>query len=311
MALRTISVAAQRAVLTVTLTLVVLAGCASAGENRTGQTTRSTTATSSSSTTTTTASTTSSSSSSSSSTTAKKKRNFIAWILSLGAGSPPGPATAEFAAYEALRQQDCASALTLATTSGKVFSVTEAAAKACLAAGSGDQRLWREASRQRDDLRNADLNCLEVGVFGLLDRLVEAHDANPDLPFTFESGAGNGVPPCPSVSGLEPAKGKAGDDVTIRGDNLKFVKLVIVDFGNADRTCFEYDDDPTPSLTMPEPPAGVTSAEVIVAADPAQWEMGSSTFEYEPGVTTTGEPGASTTQATQTVGNAACPVDSP
>ena len=299
--------------LALALVLVVSAACGSGDDDASGGASASistTTATSGTS-----SGTSSTSSTSSSTTSTKKRQNVIAWILNLGAGSPPGPATAEFAAYEALRQQDCASALTLATTTGQVFSVIEAAAKACLAAGSGDQALWREATRQRDDLRDADLNCLEVGVFGLLDRLVAAHEADPDRPFTFKPGGGEGTPPCPRVSGVEPASGPSGEIVTIRGDNLQFVTLVIVDFGNGNHTCFEAFDDPSPSVQMPAPPDGVTSARVIVAAAPAQWEMGSASFTYEEPAPTTTETSSTGTPdiigAATGAGDVALPADCP
>jgi hypothetical protein len=192
------------------------------------------------------------------------------------------------------------------------FSVVEAAATACLAANTGDEDLWAEATSRRDDLRDADLNCLEVGVYGLLERLVDAHAADPDLPLTFERANGVGAPPCPTVSGLDPARGRAGDVVTITGKNLEFVTLVIVDFGDGSRTCFEFFENSSPSLAMPEPPEGVTSAQVVVAAHPAQWEMGGAAFEYEQSETTpTDGTETGTADATATVENAAFPADCP
>jgi predicted RNase H-like nuclease len=43
-----------------------------------------------------------------------------------------------------------------------VFSAIEAAAKACLAAKTGSQTLWRQARAQRDDVLDADLDCLQA-----------------------------------------------------------------------------------------------------------------------------------------------------
>jgi hypothetical protein len=226
----------------------------------------------------------STSSSSSSTSIPPKKRNVIAWILSLGAGSPPGPATAEFAAYQALRRQKCDTALTLATDSGRVFSAIEAAAKACVAARTGNQTLWAQARAQRDDLEDADLDCLQAGVFGLLDRLVDAHAAHPDRVFEFSTGQSRGAPPCPVVTGLEPAHGSAGQRVAITGRNLQYVKLVIVDLGDQGRVCFETPRTKAPTVIMPAP-QGATSARVIVVAAPAEWEMGAATFRYDPPAT--------------------------
>jgi hypothetical protein len=161
-----------------------------------------------------------------------------------------------------------------------VFSAIEAAAKACLAAKTGNQSMWRQARAQRDDLQDADLDCLQAGVFGLLDRLVDAHAAHPDRTFEFSIGGSRGAPPCPVVTGLEPAHGSAGQRVAIVGRNLQYVKLVIVDLGDQARVCFETPGTKKPTVFMPAP-QGATSARVIVVAAPADWEMGDATFQYD------------------------------
>jgi len=264
--------------LAVVITLAISTACGAADE---GGDAASTSATTSSSTSSSSSSSSSSSTSSSSSSSATpKKKNVIAWILSLGAGSPPGPATAEFGAYQALRRQKCDSALELATGGGQVFSAIEAAAKACLAAKTGNQSMWRKAREKRDDLQDADLDCLQAGVFGLLDRLVDAHAAHPDRTFEFSTGGSRGAPPCPTVTGLEPSHGSAGQRVTIIGRNLQYVKLVIVDLGDQGRVCFETPGTKKPTVFMPEP-QGAASARVIVVAAPADWEMGAATFRYD------------------------------
>ena len=164
-----------------------------------------------------------------------------------------------------------------------MFSAIEAAAKACQAAKTGSQTLWRQARAQRDDLQGADLDCLQAGVFGLLDRLVDAHAAHPDRTFEFSTGGSRGAPPCPTVTGLEPAHGNAGQRVAIVGRNLEYVKLVIIDLGNQGRVCIETPRTKQPTVLMPAP-QGAASARVIVVAAPADWEMGAATFRYDPPV---------------------------
>ena len=271
--------------LAIVMTLAISPACGATDEGGDAASTSSATSSTSSSSSSSSSSSGSSSSSSSTSATPKqkKKKNVIAWILSLGAGSPPGPATAEFAAYQALRRQQCDSALSLATDSGKVFSAIEAAATACLAAKSGDKDLWAQARAQRDDLADAGLDCLQAGVFALLDRLVDAHAAHPDRTFEFSTGGSRGAPPCPTVTGLEPAHGSAGQRVAIVGRNLQYVKLVIIDLGDQGRVCFETPRTKQPTVLMPAPD-GAAAARVIVVAAPADWEMGAATFRYEPPV---------------------------
>jgi hypothetical protein len=162
-----------------------------------------------------------------------------------------------------------------------VFSAIEAAAKACLAAKTGSQTLWRQARSQREDLQDADLDCLQAGVLGLLNRLVDAHAAHPDRTFEFSAGGSRGAPPCPTVTGLEPAHGSAGQRVAIVGRNLQYVKLVMIDLGDQGRVCFETTRTKQPTVLMPAP-QGAASARVIVVAAPADWEMGAATFRYDP-----------------------------
>lgn len=276
------------------MVVVVALCCAACGSGADSAASTSTTSASSdsSSSPSDTASTPESTDSSGSSTTQAKKKNVIAWVLGLGAGSPPGPAQAEFAAYQALLAQRCDEALTLATVDGQSFSAIEGAATACLAATTGNEDQWAKARSQRDDIRDADLDCLQVGAFDLLDRLVAAHDANPGQQFEFRKGDAQGAPPCPVVTGLDPAQGVAGQVVTIKGRNLKYVKIVVVDFGNPDdRACFDTTGSDAPTIQMPAP-QGATSARVIAVADPAQWEMGEATFSYESTDATTDTPAA-------------------
>lgn len=254
----------------------------------------------------TTTATTSATTSASTSTTTDGSRNVIAWILSLGAGSPPGPASDYMLAYDALLARDCDVALAEAR-SPQVQSVIEAAATACLAALNGDPALWAFAEERRAALTDADLSCLDAGVYALLGRLLDEHAENPDLTFDFEAGQAEGAPPCPAGIGLQPQRGQAGDVVTITGENLRFVKGVIVAFGPGEATCapdncFEVAGG-SPTFTMPEPPEGVMSARVIVFADPAQWQMGAATFGYDlptTSATTTSTSPEETTASTNT-----------
>lgn len=233
-----------------------------------------------------------------------KSRNIIAWILNLGAGSPPGPADDYMRAYDALLERDCEGALSEAT-SNQVQSVIEATATACLAALRGDDGLWEFAQERRDALADAeDLSCLDVGVFALLERLLDKHSEDPDLAFEFQAGDEEGAPPCPTDIGLEPNRGEPGDIVTITGKNLEFVKGALFDFGTGEdecsneENCIELDGAHSLAFEIPEPPDGVSSVRVVVLADPAQWQMGAATFEYvaptvgppEPPETTTGGP---------------------
>lgn len=216
-------------------------------------------------------------------------------------------------AYDALLEQDCEGALSEAT-SNQVQSVIEATATACLAALRGDDDSWDRAQERRDALADADLSCLDVGVFALLERLLDKHSENPDLTFEFQAGNAEGSPPCPTNIGLQPDRGEPGDVVTITGSNLRFVKGALLDFGTGEvecsneKNCFELDGPNSLAFPMPKPPAGVSSVRVVVLADPAQWQMGAATFEYvtptvgpsDPAETTTDEPTEPDPEPTET-----------
>jgi hypothetical protein len=210
----------------------------------------------------------------------RPRPNLIEWILNLGVGSPPGPATDYFAAYEELRKQNCRSALAKADQPGdEAFTVVSAAAKACVAATEGGEKLWSDAKAVRDAIDPASLHCLDVAAFRALDQLVNAHDQYPERRFRLVAGGEKAKPPCPRITGITPEIGNAGDVVTIRGRHLRQVRRIDVVLDGVRTSLDPVGDNSALRVPMPAAEPGST-ASIVIVADPGGWEMDSADFRY-------------------------------
>lgn len=171
-------------------------------------------------------------------------RNVIAWILDLGPSAPAGPTAFEI--YKPLQERRCDAVVGVQGFSRldqDVQRLYRGAASACLAAfQNGDrQHLWAEAENAYASMNPSALNCIDTAAYALLKRLVVAHRTNPHGDFEAVTNPGSAErPPCPTISGLDPARGPQNTTVTIRGSNLGRVEDVLI----------HYDDGSTESATL-------------------------------------------------------------
>jgi hypothetical protein len=117
--------------------------------------------------------------------------------------------------YVALSRHDCDAV-------DGAWPVISAAADACLAAGGADdaETRWQRAADVRDAANPSSLDCMDAMAYALLDALVDAHQAFPELPFRFGTGDSLGKSTCLAISSVDPASGTSGDEVVVRGVNM-------------------------------------------------------------------------------------------
>ena len=109
---------------------------------------------------------------------------------------------------------------------GQVLYV--AAARACLAAMSGNAQLWQAAAQALSAMPEP-LSCMDLAAYRLLTRLVRAHDQNPTGAFKFRRADASSKPlPCPVIASITPASGPSGTTVSITGANLARVQEVAI-----------------------------------------------------------------------------------
>lgn len=157
-------------------------------------------------------------------------KNLIAWILSLGPGSPTGPA--ESVPYERVRQTQCdAVSKRLGELDAAAARLYGGAASACLAAFQNRQELWTDAERAYASIAPSGLSCFDIVAYGLLKRLVVAHQVNPEGEFEVTM-ANAESPPCPTISRLDPVRGPRGSTVTVTGSNFRYVDEVRIHYGD-------------------------------------------------------------------------------
>lgn len=158
----------------------------------------------------------------------KKRFNLITWITGLGITGAPGPLVKE-PIYERLAARDCSGA------DPDNFPVLAAAMAACRAAMAGrdaDSAWWAHAARVRDATDRSTLDCIDAKAYALLDVLVAAHLANPELPFKFDEAGGLGRPACLMMVSFRPHHAVAGDVVTVSGRYLDRAEKVLLHNGD-------------------------------------------------------------------------------
>lgn len=161
------------------------------------------------------------------------KANPIAWVLGLGPGAPDGPP--EFRAYRLLLDPDDCPELANQIRAGEMIGLSDdalrlyrAAADACLAAFHDRPARW---ARAEDALAAIDppTSCIDASAYRLLNRLVEAHQANPEGTFRV-SGGGRTAAPCPANARVRPRHGPMGTTVRVTADHMDRVVIARVRF---------------------------------------------------------------------------------
>jgi hypothetical protein len=163
----------------------------------------------------------------------KSEHWAIRWILSLGPEGPTSPVPF-IAPYLDLRDGECAEALNRVELdkeqlSDHQWAIYRGAATACLAAFHQQPRRWAEARRHLADAQSssAQLNCPERVTLAWLQLVVGLHEQDPDRAFVAQEPQGFYT----AVERIDPANGKAGDQVTVEGNNLDCATRVFVSRG--------------------------------------------------------------------------------
>ncbi len=161
------------------------------------------------------------------------KANLIAWVLGLGPGAPEGPP--EFRAYQLLLDPDDCPELARQLRAGEMEGLPDdavrlyqAAANACLAAFHDRPAEWTRAERALSTLDRPE-SCIDASAYGLLNRLVMAHRANPDGTFRV-SEKRKAEAPCPANARVKPRHGPMGRDVRVFADHIDRVEIARVKF---------------------------------------------------------------------------------
>jgi hypothetical protein len=221
-----------------------------------------------------------------------KPRNVIAWLISLGPGSPPGPVTSrEVSVYNALQSMQCRTKAPQTVDGldselqGDSFDLYVGAVAACMAAFHGG-RNWSTAERALADAPLGD-NCFDSTVRGLLENLVRLHRENPTLPFAVATGGARPRSPCPDVTQVNPSRIVPGQEITVSGRGLNLVTGVSVSRENWDPLQSDLDfatDSGKIHVTMPDLSTNdiTRSTRVRVAVEYNGSPIDSGLVTYEP-----------------------------
>lgn len=147
-----------------------------------------------------------------------EKSNVITWITGLGISGPVGPErdNREYTYQRLASPED--------TCEGSVsqeYPILAAAMDACRAALATQvedrDALWRKAEQVRDATDRSALDCTDAMAYRLLDALVDAHLAHPELPFKVGQAGGLGQPDCLVAISVSPERPTGGELVTVTG----------------------------------------------------------------------------------------------
>jgi hypothetical protein len=214
-----------------------------------------------------------------SSTTAKRRvaSRIIQWITDqapLGGGAE-GP---QDEAFSAILDGDCAEALELSgpdsdrdRLEGPQGTLYEGAGAACLAAFDGRPRLWprAEAAFARLAGQTAQLDCQQQTVYRLLERMIDAHRADPDARLVRQIGGRRGVLPCPRFLRLIPDHGASAGGYPVRIEGVHLPRSVRLFFGDHRLTAISKDGR---HVVVTAPPA--TDPGDLVSVHPDEWPFG-------------------------------------
>ncbi|HEX7188412.1 MAG TPA: IPT/TIG domain-containing protein [Actinomycetes bacterium] len=215
-------------------------------------------------------------------TTTRTRPTRVAWVP-FGPASPGSPPP--FGWYGALEDRDCEGLRTRAEGDSigdqgpdQVRPIYLALAYACSAAVEGDQADWTLAVSAADGVdRSVDYGCLDGAALGLLDRLVEAHTAAPDLPVRLREGRGTACPfevtavkllGSDGVAVDGPASGPVAGGTTVQVSGKGFVDVTAVRFGDVAAGAPELSPG-ADSLVVTAPPAAEPGPVRVVVESPA------------------------------------------
>ena len=239
---------------------------------------------------------------------------IIQW-LNANAPLAGGAAGAEDGAFALMLAGKCERVLTLSEDSTSddnlvepARSLYEGAASACLAAFQGRRELWprAEAAYARLGGQTGRLACETRTVYPLLQRMLEAHRADPNMRLVKRSGGPSRVLRCPRFTKITPSHGPTagGYQVRIEGQNLPPVVGINIDFGFGLRVAAARQDGQQVVITMPPAPPNLDPERWV-----AIWPDGAAInllpaavdFRYDPpaGTTSTASTASSTTSTTQ------------
>jgi hypothetical protein len=223
--------------------------------------------------------------------------NVVAWILGLGPGAPAGPP--QFRAYDLVLQNRCPELAVKVATEGDDLARLDAelgglyagVAAGCLAAFHGQPDRWADAEAALGAVPQP-VSCVDVAAHDLLRRLVEHHRANPAGEFQANHDPGVAqVPPCPTITALEPPQGSPGGIMRILGTNLEKVLEVRVIYDDGVGDSFDRQlEGGALVFTVNEFTDAGEACVYIVAGD--QWNAAGQRFTVVPAPGATQSPAA-------------------
>ena len=189
----------------------------------------------------------------------KKKFNLVTWITGLGITGASGPQIKE-PFYDHLASRRC-----FGGPDPKQLPVLSAAMDACRAAVAGpeaDSAWWTHAVDVRDTTDRSTLDCIDAMAYELLDVLVDAHLADPELPFEFDDGGELGRPACLVMESFSPSHATNGELVTVKGRRLD--RAIKVRLDDERGTIVEIDEKSPGSLQFRLPQDLATSGDNVI-----------------------------------------------
>jgi IPT/TIG domain len=215
----------------------------------------------------------------------KPQHWVIRWIMSLG---PEGPTSPIFfiAPYLDLRDGNCAEALNRVELdkehlSNHQWAIYRGAATACLAAFHQQPRRWAEARRHLADAQSssAQLNCPERVTLAWLQLVVGLHEQDPDRAFVVQKPQGFYT----AVERIDPTNGKAGDQITVEGNNLDCATKVTVSRSAKQKKELPFNPDQGGRSGTFKAPAGFSTGPVRVTLknEGENYTIGHATFTYK------------------------------
>lgn len=199
----------------------------------------------------------------------------VSWILDLGPGAPEGPAAFEL--FRLIQQRRCAEVLGSPQLDGQdneIVRLYEGTARACLAAFDGQTDLWDRADTDHSFITPSDLSCIDRAVYALLERLLDAHQENPNGRFEARTGSSAQGTGCPTIVGLEPSSGPPGTEVTVTlGGTLSdgdSIEILLPDGSTAESRQVPSGGDPV-VLTVGAGDYTGPVCFVLLTLDPQEW----------------------------------------
>ena len=153
------------------------------------------------------------------------------------------------------------------------------AASACLAAFNHRPELWANAASAATEVagHKSLAECLDIGAYQLLRRLIDAHRAEPTARFVRGGRGSAARPPCPRILSLNPAHGPAsgGYRIQVLGEYLP--NPAVIYFDEHRETVATHDN----RAIVTVPPKNPLYDEATVSVDGWPFMGGSPLFTYD------------------------------